>query len=54
MRHRSYAIVEAPSVLGLKPTGVEQLPEALLRQGLAQRLQARSTTPWCRQPMIRS
>jgi arginase len=45
MRHRSYAIVEAPSVLGLKPTGVEQLPEALLRHGLAGRLQARRTTP---------
>lgn len=41
MRHRSYAIVEAPSVLGLKPTGVEQLPQALLRHGLAERLRAR-------------
>src|SRR5688572_24296435 len=45
MPHRSYAIVEAPSVLGLKPTGVEQLPEALLRHDLAGRLQARRTTP---------
>ena len=45
MRHRSYAIVEAPSVLGLWPTGVEQLPQALLRHGLAGRLQARSATP---------
>jgi arginase len=45
MRHRSYAIVEAPSVLGLKPTGVEQLPQALLRHGLAARLRARSATP---------
>ena len=44
MHHRSYAIVEAPSILGLKPTGVEQLPEALLRHGLARRLQARSAT----------
>jgi arginase len=45
MRQRSYAIVEAPSVLGLKPTGVEQLPETLLRYGLADRLQARHATP---------
>ena len=45
MGHRRYAIVEAPSVLGLKPTGVDQLPEALLRHGLAGRLQARRTTP---------
>ena len=36
-----YAIIEAPSVLGLKPTGVESLPEALLRHGLAERLGAR-------------
>ena len=27
MHHRSYAIVEAPSILGLKPTGVDQLPQ---------------------------
>jgi arginase len=38
---RNYAIIEAPSILGLKPTGVERLPEALLRHGLAERLQAR-------------
>lgn len=36
-----YAIVEAPSVLGLFPGGVETLPEALLRAGLAGRLGAR-------------
>jgi arginase len=46
---RPYAIIEAPSVLGLKPTGVEQLPAALLGHGLATRLQARHagalTTP---------
>jgi arginase len=35
------AIIEAPSVLGLRPTGVELLPEALLREGLAVRLKAR-------------
>lgn len=40
-RTRSYAVVEAPSVLGLKPTGVDKLPEALLRHGLAERLRAR-------------
>ncbi|WP_437816252.1 arginase family protein [Sorangium sp. So ce1078] len=38
---RRYAIIEAPSVLGLKPTGVERLPEQLLGSGLAERLQAR-------------
>ena len=36
-----YAIVEAPSILGLKPTGVELLPERLLANGLAEQLQAR-------------
>ena len=36
-----YAIIEAPSVLGLSPTGVERLPEALLEHGLAERLRAR-------------
>jgi len=38
---RRYAIIEAPSILGLKPTGVERLPEALLKNGLAERLNAR-------------
>ena len=38
---RTYAIIEAPSILGLKPTGVEKLPEALLGHGLAERLRAR-------------
>lgn len=38
---RSYAIIEAPSILGLKPSGVETLPEALLGHGLAERLRAR-------------
>jgi arginase len=37
----SYAIVEAPSVLGLRPTGVEELPQALIELGLAERLKAR-------------
>jgi arginase len=46
---RRYAIIEAPSILGLKPTGVERLPERLLSHGLADRLHARHaarlTTP---------
>jgi arginase len=36
-----YAIVEAPSILGLKPTGVDRLPDELLRHGLADGLHAR-------------
>jgi arginase len=36
-----FAIVEAPSVLGLFPKGVETLPDALLGAGLAERLEAR-------------
>jgi arginase len=39
--NRHYAIIEAPSVLGLRPTGVETLPDALLGAGLATRLRAR-------------
>lgn len=40
---RRYAIIEAPSVLGLRPTGVETLPEALIDAGLADQLRARRT-----------
>ena len=36
-----YAIIEAPSILGLKPTGVERLPSVLLQHGLADQLRAR-------------
>jgi arginase len=36
-----YAIIEAPSVLGLFPRGVERLPEALLTAGLAESIGAR-------------
>jgi len=39
--HRPYAVIEAPSILGLRPSGVEQLPAALLGLGLATRLDAR-------------
>jgi len=35
------AVIEAPSILGLRPTGVDTLPEALLRTGLIDRLAAR-------------
>ncbi len=38
---RPYAILEAPSILGLKPTGVERLAETLLAHGLGERLRAR-------------
>ena len=36
-----FAIVEAPSILGLKPTGVDRLPAALRRHRLVERLDAR-------------
>jgi arginase len=39
--HRRYALIEAPSILGLKPTGVDKLSDRLLDAGLAERLQAR-------------
>jgi arginase len=35
------AILEAPSVLGLTPSGVQGLPDALVAAGLARRLEAR-------------
>jgi arginase len=35
------AVIEAPSILGLRPTGVETLPDALRRAGLIDRLRAR-------------
>jgi arginase len=34
-------IVEAPSILGLRPTGVEELPRVLIELALAERLNAR-------------
>ena len=36
-----FAVIEAPSILGLRPTGVETLPEALIQAGLLDRLSAR-------------
>jgi arginase len=38
--HRPYAILEAPSSLGLHAHGVERLPEVLLNNGLADRIGA--------------
>jgi arginase len=38
---RSCAILEAPSILGLRPSGVETLPDALRREHLVERLHAR-------------
>jgi arginase len=38
---RRYAVLAAPSILGLRPTGVETLPDALMREGLGDRLHAR-------------
>lgn len=35
------AILQAPSILGLRPTGVETLPEALIEAGLLERLAGR-------------
>lgn len=36
-----YSIIDAPSILGLRPTGVESLPEALKAAGLLKRLNAK-------------
>ena len=38
---RPYAILEAPSILGLRSTGVDQLPAVLLKHGLPERLHGR-------------
>ena len=35
-----YSIIDAPSILGLRPTGVEGLPEALKKAGLMDKLNA--------------
>src|SRR5262245_18096769 len=40
MDMRRFAIIDAPSVLGLKPTGIERLPEALKAAGLHASLKA--------------
>jgi len=45
MPTRPYAILEAPSTLGLKTDGVEGLPGRLLDLGLAERIDARLADP---------
>ena len=35
-----FTIIDAPSILGLRPTGVEDFPEALKRAGLYEKLGA--------------
>ena len=37
---REYAVIDAPSILGLRPTGVELLPNALKAAGLLEQLNA--------------
>ncbi|MDW0239176.1 MAG: arginase family protein [Nitrososphaeraceae archaeon] len=37
---REYSVIDAPSILGLRPTGVEFLPKALRAAGLLERLNA--------------
>jgi arginase len=51
-RPSRFAIVEAPSILGLKPTGVEGLPEALRRRGLVERLGAREAARLASPPYL--
>ena len=41
MARPRFTIIEAPSVLGLFPKGVETLPDVLLTEGLGERLEAR-------------
>jgi arginase len=38
---KQVSVIEAPSILGLRPTGVERLPDALIRAGLLERINAR-------------
>ena len=41
MARPHFTIIQAPSVLGLFPKGVETLPDTLLAEGLGERLEAR-------------
>jgi arginase len=45
-----YSIIDAPSILGLRPTGVEGLPEALKKAGLMDKLNA--IYAGCVQPLL--
>ncbi|MGQ0615479.1 MAG: arginase family protein [Acidimicrobiia bacterium] len=47
-----FAIIEAPSVLGLFPGGVEELPRALLDAGLARAVGARHADLEGRRPLV--
>lgn len=47
-----FAIIEAPSILGLRPTGVERLPDALRRHGLVGRLDAREAARLASPPYL--
>jgi hypothetical protein len=40
-----FTIIEAPSVLGRFPNGVETLPDALLAKGFGERLEAQANDP---------
>lgn len=40
MSRQEFAVIDAPSILGLKPTGVELLPKALREAGLMKKLSA--------------
>lgn len=40
LQKRNYVILEAPSILGLRPTGVQYLSKALKKAGLSERLKA--------------
>lgn len=40
-RTRHYAVLEAPSIFGLRSLGVDRLPEVLLKHGLVERLRGR-------------
>lgn len=39
-KQRKYSVIDAPSILGLQPTGVELLPKALREEGLVEKLSA--------------
>jgi arginase len=41
VQRRTYVVIEAPSILGLKPTAVNGLARTLLEHGLAKRVNAR-------------
>jgi hypothetical protein len=54
MTDKPFALIEAPSVLGLFPKGVETLPDAMLAAGLAGRLGAGAPAASSRRLTIRT